>query len=140
VSSPHPHVSRRDPPRRLCSGLSDRPNIHSVGLLHRQLLGLAADSGPHGSVNGASPPSGITAQRRQPEGGTVLIEKLRSLETVATQQPINRLRFTKTEGTVNDSGFKTLPVHVQPVIAEGLRIVLLILTEQLCGQIIARII
>jgi hypothetical protein len=58
---------------------SDRPNIHSVGLLHRQLLGLAADSGPHGSVNGTSPPSGITAQRRQPEGDTVLIEKIRSL-------------------------------------------------------------
>src|SRR4029077_19218545 len=101
---------RRDRPRRLCSGLSHHPAIHSVGLLHRQLLGLAADSGPHGSVTGASPPSGITAQRRQPEGGTVLVENIRSLETVATQQPVSRLRFTKAAGTVNDSDFKTRPV------------------------------
>jgi len=133
-------VNRRDRPRRLCPGLSVHPAIHSVGLLHRQLLRLAADSGPHGSVNGASPPSGITAQRRQPEGRTVIIEKIRRLDSVAALQHVSRLRFTKMAGTVNGSGFKTLPVHVQPVIAERLRIVLLILTEQLCGQIIARII
>jgi hypothetical protein len=126
LASSSPPSSAPAPPTKRANSTSSstapaaRPRsklaIHFVGLLHRRLLGLAADSGPHGSVNGASPPSGITAQRRQPEGGTVLIEKVRSLETVATQQPVSRLRFTKTSGTVNDSGFNTLPVHVQPVL------------------------